>query len=77
MAGTCSPELERNLTNHAPVSADIVARFEDIRIEAKILGGAIERHCPPSRERSLALTNLEQTVMWAIASIARNQEVLD
>ncbi len=28
--------------------------------------------CPSSRELSLALTNLEQTLMWAVASIARH-----
>lgn len=28
--------------------------------------------CPDSRERSLALTNLEQAKMWAIAAIKRS-----
>jgi hypothetical protein len=28
--------------------------------------------CPESREKSLAITNLEQAVMWANAAIARN-----
>lgn len=66
-------DLDHNLTNHAPTSGDVVDRFEAIREEAKALGHLIITVCPASRERSLALTNLEQTVMWAVASIARNQ----
>jgi hypothetical protein len=30
-------------------------------------------HTPESREQSLALTNLEQAVMWANAAIARRE----
>ena len=29
--------------------------------------------CPDSREKSLAMTKLEECVMWANASIARNE----
>jgi hypothetical protein len=32
----------------------------------------IDNNCPDSREKSLAMTNLEQAVMWANAAIARN-----
>lgn len=66
--------LDRNLTNHPPVNDATILAMEAIRAAAKALGHRILDHCPtPSRERSLALTNLEQTVMWAIADIARNQ----
>jgi hypothetical protein len=69
-------QLEHNLTNHAPINDDVVQRFEQVREPAKAFGGSILALCPASRERSLALTNLEQAVMWAVASIARNQEGL-
>jgi hypothetical protein len=39
---------------------------------AKMMATIIENTCPESREKSLAITNLEQAVMWANASIARN-----
>lgn len=42
-----------------------------IRAAARIAAETILLMCPPSRERSLALTNLEQAVMWANASVAR------
>lgn len=64
-------QLHHNLTNHAP-SDSMIPRFEGVRGAAKDLGSVILTLCPPSRERSLALTQLEQTVMWAVASIARS-----
>ncbi len=70
-------DVDHNLTNHAPKSTGVVLTMELIRGEAKALGRLIQSEVPYSREQSLALTNLEQTVMWAIAGIARNQDDLD
>ncbi len=64
--------LEHNLTSHIPSPGDI-EKIEHIREVAKMLGHTIIGDCPVSREQSLSLTNLEQTVMWAVAAIARNQ----
>jgi hypothetical protein len=44
----------------------------EIRDTAKHLAELLLRRCPASRERSLALTKLEESVMWANASIARH-----
>jgi hypothetical protein len=65
--------LAHNLTNHSPANEDVIADMERLRFLAKTFGAEILDLVPWSRERSLALTNLEQTVMWAIAGIARNQ----
>lgn len=59
-----------NLTNHPP-TLDQAERMERLRETAKRLTSMIYVNCPKSRERSLALTNLEQVTMWAVASIAR------
>lgn len=70
-------DLERvlhNLTLHPPKSADAGSRMDTIRDSAKAFAIAICASCPGSRERSLALTHLEETTQWAIAAIARNQE---
>ena len=67
-----NPELERRFTYHAPKGNQQV-RYERRRNFAKSLAYVIEQACPDSREKSLALTNLEQAVMWANASIARNE----
>lgn len=66
--------IDHDLTNHAPKDPSVVERFEAIRERAKALGHEIVDRCPPSREVSLALTNLEQTVMYAVAAIARHQD---
>lgn len=63
--------LENNFTYHKPTAMQ-QKRYELIRSEAKDLADKLMNYCPESRERSLALTNLEQTVMWANAAIARN-----
>lgn len=69
---------EFNMTNQPPKAADIVALFEATREPFKVAASFVEANVPPSRERSLAITNLEQALMWAIAAIARNQdEILD
>lgn len=33
----------------------------------------VDELCPESRERSLAFTKIDEAVMWANASIARNE----
>lgn len=62
--------IEHSLTNHAPVNDSVVAAFEELREHAKALGLAMVMLCPDSRERSLAITKLEETVMWAVKAIA-------
>lgn len=64
--------IEKNFEYHAPTS-DQTERYREIRSYAKQLATVIDQTCPASREKSLALTKLEETVMWANASIARNE----
>lgn len=65
-------EIENTFTYHKPFG-DQPQRYEAIRAIAKSLAYRIHRSCPVSRERSLALTNLQQAIMWANASIAVNE----
>lgn len=65
--------VEHNMTNHPPVSDEVVGRFEALRLTAKAFAHEIVELCPPSREQSLALTAAEETLMWAVAAVARNQ----
>ena len=68
-----NPELEKRFTYHAPKGEGQLARYERIRWLGKNLAYEIDRMCPDSREKSLAWTHLEDAVMWANASIARNE----
>lgn len=45
-----------------------------IRDQAKELAKMIDVSCGDSREKSLAFTNLEQSLMWAIKAIALEGE---
>lgn len=65
--------VARSLTNVAP-GADQIKRIEHVRETAKMLLSDIAHKCPGSRERSLALTHLEETVMWAVKSIVLEEE---
>ena len=47
-------------------------KYEKLRAKAKELAELYFELCPMSRERSIALTELEGSIMFANASIARN-----
>ena len=63
--------LENVYSYHEPVS-DQIDRYKDIRALGKNFAEYLTTQCPDSRERSIALTKIEEAVMWANASIARN-----
>jgi len=65
-------DLDSIYTYHAPKDNQ-PKKYETIRAQAKVLAEVIEDLCPDSRERSVAFTQLETAVMWANASIARNE----
>ncbi|HXA25589.1 MAG TPA: hypothetical protein VNW90_25200 [Acetobacteraceae bacterium] len=64
--------IEGDFTFHAP-KGDQPARYQKLRDQAKALALLIVELCPDRRERSLALTKLEECVMWANAGIARQE----
>ncbi len=64
--------LENNFTYHSPKPGQ-PQRYQSIWDKAKELAYLIAEETPESREQSLALTNLETSVFWANAAIARNE----
>ncbi|MEK5422046.1 hypothetical protein MKZ08_08430 [Viridibacillus sp. FSL R5-0477] len=64
-------KIENNFKYHSPKEGQ-PKKYEDIREKAKELAYLIDELCPNSREKSVAMTELETAVMWANASIARN-----
>lgn len=65
-------QLSNNFIYHSPKN-DQQERYVEIRSKAAELAKLILEVCPPSRERSVSLTNLETAMFWANASIARNE----
>lgn len=59
-----------NMTNHKP-TPEAIKVIEEMREAFISIGTIVAANCPDSREKSLAQTNLEQALMWAVASIAR------
>lgn len=64
--------LSNTFVYHSP-KEDQPQRYGELREKAHEMALLILEYCPPSRERSLALTALEESNMWANASIARNE----
>ena len=64
-------KIEVAFTYHSPKPGQS-EQYTVIREKAKELASLIDSTCPDSREKSLAMTKLEECVMWANAGIARN-----
>lgn len=64
-------EIEKAFKYHAPKEGQ-PEKYQSIRDKAKELAILIADLVPAGRERSTALTRLEETVMHANAGIARN-----
>ena len=65
-------DMAKRFTYHPP-KFDQPARYVEMRDTFFALAMGVCQNCPDSRERSLALTKLEEAVMWANAAIARNE----
>ena len=65
-------DLANRFTYHAPQNGQ-VERYAQIRAAVHGVAQLINDQCPESREKSLAVTHLEDAVMWANAAIARHE----
>lgn len=63
-------DLANRFTYHPPTPEQPEV-YQAVRDMAHLLALLVTHATPPSREQSLALTHLEETVMWANAGIAR------
>lgn len=66
-------QIDRSFRYHPP-KGDQSQRYVAIRDQAHAFATLIAENTPESREQSLALTHLDQVVMFANAAIARNEE---
>jgi hypothetical protein len=69
-------DLDNRFTHHPPQGDSVVRALETVRREGHLFAEALVALVPAGRELSLALTKVEEAVMWANAGIARNQERL-
>ncbi len=64
--------MERDFTYHPP-KGDQPERYNHLREVARTFAVAIYSNTPEGREQSLAITHLEDAIMWANAAIARGE----
>lgn len=64
--------LREAFTYHAP-HGDQVERYQRLREGGGGLAMLVLQNAPQSRERSLALTKIEEACFWANAAIARHE----
>lgn len=63
--------IENNFSYHAPKEGQPQI-YTELRDKAKEFAYMIDELVPDSREKTLAMTKLEEVIMWANAGIARN-----
>lgn len=64
-------DLNNRFTYHPPKPGQ-PETYQAIRDRAHYLAQLVNESAPESREKSLAITHLEEAVMWANAAIARH-----
>lgn len=64
-------QIENNFMYHSPKEGQPIL-YTALREKGKELAYLVETLCPNSREKALAMTKIEEAIMWANSSIARN-----
>lgn len=64
-------DIECRFTYHSPKDGQS-EKYKEIRDKAKELAYLVNVAVPQGREKSLAITKLEECVFWANAGIARS-----
>jgi hypothetical protein len=67
--GTKTQQIENSFTYHPP-TGDQAERYTTLRNTAKALAFSIDDLVPDGREKSVAITKLEEAIMWANKGIA-------
>lgn len=63
-------ELEDRFRYHPPANGEVVESHQWVRANCLTLASTLNDVLPESREKSLALTAVQEAMMWANAAIA-------
>jgi hypothetical protein len=64
-------ELRNRFAYHPPKTPERVSQHEEVRKQCLTFALLLNFLLPEGREKALAVTHLEEVMMWANASIAR------
>lgn len=70
---TTEADIEHRFTNHPPAKASTGLVLDGLTVLFIDVGKTLIRSLPEGREKSTALTKLEECSMWSKAAVARNQ----
>ena len=71
MATITKADLDLRFAYHKPKDESTAPRHESVRFVCREAAKAILAMVPPGREQALAITKLEEAMMWGNAGIAR------
>jgi hypothetical protein len=63
--------INHRFSHHPPKDSDTVKQHEAVRETLRSTANYLDQNIPEGREKALALTKLEEVLMWANAAIAR------
>lgn len=63
--------ISKTFAYHAPSDVSMT-KITNIRSAFSAIKDLIEKECPNSRERAVALTELETSAMWAVKAVVSN-----
>jgi hypothetical protein len=63
--------IDKPFAYHKP-SDDGFVKINSLREAYSVVQRAIEENCPASRQKSVAITELETSAMWAIKAVVFN-----
>lgn len=66
-------DLDRRFAYHQPPDQETINRHAEIRGACARAAEVVNINAPEGREKSLAITKLEEAMMWANAAIAREE----
>lgn len=67
-----SADIENRFAFHAATTQEKKDEHSSVRQNCRQLADKINADVPEGREKSLAITHLEEVMFWANAAIARN-----
>lgn len=67
-----SADIAHRFDFHPATTEEKKAEHGSVRAACRELAHKLDADLPPGREKSLAITKLEEAMFWANASIARN-----